>query len=249
MDQDARPRSLMRRHLKPLLFVAALLALAAGVAVFPIGEWLLRGIEWIETQGPIAWAVFVLAYIAAAVLLVPGTIPTLAAGFVFGLPLGVALVSAGSVLGAATAFLVGRFFARDWIRGRIANLPRFAALDRAVSHDGFVIVLLTRLSPLFPFNLLNYALGITGVRFRDYFFASWIGMLPATVLYVYIGTLAGSVTELATSELGDGWATRSLLAGGFVATLILTVLITRKATLALRAHLGQEEAVAGEPHG
>ena len=239
----------MRRHLKPLSLVAALLALAAAAAVFPIGEWLLRAIEWIQTQGPIAWVVFVLAYIAAAVLLVPGTIPTLAAGFVFGLPLGVALVSAGSVLGAATAFLIGRFLARDWIRGRIADLPRFAALDHAVSRDGFVIVLLTRLSPLFPFNLLNYALGITGVRFRDYFFASWIGMLPATVLYVYIGTLAGNVTELAAAELGDGWAARGLLVGGFVATLILTVLITRKATLALRAHLRQEEPVAGEPHG
>lgn len=239
----------MRQHLKPLIFVAALLGLAAAVAVFPIGAWLLGAIEWIQTQGALAWIVFVLAYIAAAVLLVPGTIPTLAAGFVFGLPLGVALVSAGSVLGAACAFLVGRFLARDWIRLRIASWPRFAALDHAVSRDGFIIVLLTRLSPLFPFNLLNYSLGITGVRFRDYFFASWIGMLPATVLYVYIGTLAGSITELAASDLGEGWATRGLLIGGFVATLILTVLITRKATLALRAQLTQEESLQGESHG
>jgi len=226
-----------RRTLRAVLLVAALAGLAATITLVPIGEWLLAAIAWIQTQGAIAWIVYVLAYIIATVLLVPGTILTLAAGFVFGLPLGVVLVSAGSVLGATAAFLVGRFLARDWIQHRISSLPRFAALDRAVRQDGFVIVLLTRLSPLFPFNLLNYGLGITGVRSRDYIFASWIGMLPATVLYVYIGTLAGDITELAATGLQNGLAARSLLIGGFVATLALTVLITRKATLALRAHL------------
>src|SRR5690606_8718943 len=144
----------------------------------------------------LSWLAFIATYIVAAVLVVPGSVLTLGAGFVFGLPLGIVLVSVGSVLGAAAAFLVGRFFARDWVADRVARLPRFRALDSATRHDGFVIVCLARLSPLFPFNLLNYGLGLTGVRFRDYFFATWIGMLPATTLYVYVGTLAKDLTDL-----------------------------------------------------
>src|SRR4030095_36542 len=101
-------------------------------------------------------------------LAVPGSILTLAAGFVFGLPVGVALASAGSVLGATLAFLVGRLVARDWVEQRTAAWPRFRALDAATRHDGFVIVLLARLSPLIPFNLLNYLLSLTATRFRDY---------------------------------------------------------------------------------
>lgn len=230
----------MSRRYKALILIALLALLTAAAYWLPVRAWLVGGIEWIQTQGALAWVVYVLAYIAAAVLLVPGSILTLAAGFVFGLPLGVALVSAGSVLGAAAAFLVGRFLARDWVASRIAELPRFRALDSATRHQGFVIVLLARLSPLFPFNLLNYGLGITGVRFKDYFFASWVGMLPATVLYVYVGTLAGDVTELGTEGLQGSWLSRAFLAAGFVATLLLTLVITRKATQALKSHLATE---------
>jgi uncharacterized membrane protein YdjX (TVP38/TMEM64 family) len=233
----------MSRRAKAIVLAAALAALTAAALLLPVRAWLVDGIAWIQTQGPLAWVVFVLVYILAAVLLVPGSILTLAAGFVFGLPLGVALVSAGSVLGAAAAFLVGRFFARDWVRARISELPRFRALDSAARHDGFVIVLLARLSPLFPFNLLNYGLGITGVRFKDYFFGSWIGMLPATVLYVYVGTLAGDVTELSAESLRGSWLSRAFLAAGFVATLALTIVITRKATQALKIHLSAETSV------
>lgn len=239
----------MSRRAKALLLVTLLAALTAAAVWLPVGAWLLDGIEWIQTHGAMAWIVYVLVYIAAAVLLVPGSILTLAAGFVFGLPLGVALVSAGSVLGAAAAFLVGRFLARDWVRGRIADLPRFRALDSATRHEGFLIVLLARLSPLFPFNLLNYGLGITGVRFKDYFFASWIGMLPATVLYVYVGTLASDVTELTAEGLQDGWLGRAFLVAGFAATLALTIVITRKATQALKTHLAVQTTTGRESNG
>jgi uncharacterized membrane protein YdjX (TVP38/TMEM64 family) len=235
----------VKRHYKALVFVIVLAALGAAAVWLPLREGLLNGIAWIQTQGSLAWLIYVLTYIVATVLLMPGSILTLAAGFVFGLPLGVALVSVGSVLGASAAFFVGRFMARDWVSHRIADLPRFRALDSASRHDGFTIVLLARLSPLFPFNLLNYGLGITGVHFKHFLAASWIGMLPGTVLYVYIGSLASDVTELTAQGLSGGWG-RALLIAGFAATVVLTVFITRKATQALNAHLAVEPALAGD---
>lgn len=233
----------MMQRFKPLLLLVLLLALTVTAAVSPVGDWLTEGVAWIESHPGIAWLAFIVAYICAAVLVLPGSILTVAAGFLFGLPIGVVLVSAGSVLGAAAAFLVGRFFARDWVAARIARLPRFNALDAAARRDGFLIVLLSRLSPLFPFNLLNYGFGLTGVRFRDYVLASWIGMLPATIVYVYVGTLAKDVAELTAGRTEGGAGGIALLVVGFVATVLLTVLITRKATRALSAQLERPQDV------
>lgn len=230
----------MTANLKPLLLATAALIVAALIFLLPVTDWLFGGIAWIQDNRGIAWSVFIVSYIMATVLIIPGSILTLGAGFVFGLPVGLVLVSVGSVLGAAAAFLVGRFFAREWVERKITDIPRFRAIDRAVNVDGFMIVFLIRLSPIFPFNLTNYGLGLTGIRFRDYFFASWIGMLPGTVLYVYIGTLAQSVAELASGDLDTGMAGRVLLAGGFIATLILTIVITRRATRMLNQRLGSE---------
>jgi uncharacterized membrane protein YdjX (TVP38/TMEM64 family) len=222
--------------LKPLLFVALLVALGVAALVLPVREWLTPTLDWIAANRGVAWAVYVVAYVAAAVLLVPGSILTLAAGFLFGLPLGVALVSTGSVLGAIMAFLVGRFFTRAWVAERIGHRPRFRALDAATHRNGFVIVLLARLSPLIPYNLLNYAFAITAVRLRDYALATWIGMLPATVLYVYVGTLTSDLASLGAGQI-RGFASRTLLIAGFVATAVLTVLITRAASRALNEKL------------
>ena len=235
----------MTTHMKPLILAAALLTLIVAVALSPVGEWVTLAVEWIERHQQGSWLAFVAAYVVAAVLVIPGSILTLAAGFLFGLPTGVVLVSIGSVLGAGAAFLVGRFFARDWVADRIAGLPRFKALDSATRHEGFVIVLLARLSPLFPFNLLNYGLGLTGVTFRDYILASWVGMLPVTVVYVYIGTLAKDLTQLTSGDFDRGPAGIVLLVAGFVATVALTVLITRKANRTLAAHL-EQTAEAGD---
>jgi len=230
----------MTKHLKPLILAGALLTLLTVVALSPVAEWLTAGVAWIEAHPGMAEISFISAYVVASVLVVPGSILTLAGGFVFGLKMGVLLVSAGSVLGAAAAFLVGRFFARDWVAQRVEGLPRFRALDSATRHEGFTIVLLARLSPLFPFNLLNYGLGLTGVKFRDYFLATWIGMLPATVVYVYVGTLAKDLTALTSGNVERGPAQIALLAAGLVATIVLTVVITRKANRALAAHLNAE---------
>ena len=234
----------LRRGLLLAFLLTALIAAAVGL---PVQAWLAETLIWAGQHPHGARALFIVVYVAAAVLVVPGSILTLGAGFLFGLPLGIALVSIGSVLGAAAAFLVGRFFARAWVRERIADLPRFRALDLATHHDGFMIVFLARLSPLFPYNLLNYGLGLTAVRFRDYFLATWIGMLPATVLFVYVGSLAKNLTALLHGDIDAGWATRVLLVIGFVATVALTVLITRRATRTLRDRLQAEDGQVAAP--
>ncbi|MFP4424902.1 MAG: TVP38/TMEM64 family protein, partial [Spirochaetaceae bacterium] len=182
---------------------AALLII--GAAVWLSVEYDLQGtlrdlLSWVEGQGAVGVITFIVAYIAATVLFIPGSILTLGAGFVFGVLEGVAYVSVASTLGATLAFLVGRYIAREWVSKKIAENPRFSALDRAVSQEGWKIVGLTRLSPIFPFNMLNYGYGITGVSLPSYFIASWIGMLPGTVMYVYLGSLAGSLATLGARE-------------------------------------------------
>jgi uncharacterized membrane protein YdjX (TVP38/TMEM64 family) len=224
-----------------LAVIALLLAVIVAVAVgWPLGSGIAGVATWASGHRPAAGALFVAAYVLAAVLVVPGSILTLAAGYLFGLPLGVALTSLGSVLGAAAAFVVGRFVARDWVAQRVVRWPRFHALDAALHHDGFAIVLLARLSPLIPYNLLNYGLSVTAARFPDYVLATWIGMLPATVLYVYAGSLTKDLATLTSASRAPSWAAHSLLALGFAATVALTVLITRRATRILRERLAAE---------
>ena len=236
----------MSSRLKPILLVVFVAAMLVAVATLPVREWLSIGIEWIESHRTLAWLVYIAAYTAAAILVIPGSILTLAAGFVFGIPIGVMLVSVGSLMGAAGAFLVGRFLARDWVAQRIAGFPSFEALDKATRHEGFIIVLLTRLSPLFPFNLLNYAFGLTAVRFRDYVLASWIGMAPAIVLYVYIGSAAKNLADLTGDGIESGIGGTTLFVAGLIATLLLTILVTRIATKALTRHLEHEIAETPE---
>ena len=172
---------------------------------------------------------FILLYVAATVLFLPGSVLTLGAGAVFGVVRGSLYVSVASTLGATAAFLVGRYLAREWVAKKIEGNTSFAAIDRAVAEEGWKIVGLTRLSPVFPFTLLNYAFGLTRVRLRDYVLASWIGMMPGTVMYVYIGSLArvgAAGEEKSAAEL-------ALYGVGLVATLAVTVFITRIARRAL----------------
>src|SRR5262249_25372568 len=171
--------------LRALALLSLIAAAVAGLIVLSVnaplrealGESLgrFRGWAW----GPVVFA----AVYAVACLVLPGSLITLAAGSLFG-----AIVGPASVTGASLAFWLGRTLARGLIEKRLAGNPRFRALDQAVAAGGFKIVLLTRLSPLFPFTLLNYAFGLTKVRFRDYVLTSWIGMLPGTVMDVDLGS-------------------------------------------------------------
>jgi uncharacterized membrane protein YdjX (TVP38/TMEM64 family) len=186
-------------------------------------------LDWVQGIGPWGAVLFAAAYVPAAVLLVPGSLLTLGAGFVFGLGKGTVVVSLGSTAGAAAAFLVARSLAHDWVAGRVAGRPTLVAIGRAVEIDGFKVVLLTRLSPVFPFNLLNYAYGLTAVPFRTYVLASWIGMLPGTIMYVYLGSAANSLATLLSGETPRSAGQQILFALGLVATVAVTIIVTRRA--------------------
>jgi uncharacterized membrane protein YdjX (TVP38/TMEM64 family) len=143
-------------------------------------------------------------------------------------------VSIAATLGATLAFLIGRYFARQWVAARLANYPKFRAIDEAVAQEGWKIVALTRLSPVFPFNLLNYGFGLTKVGLRDYVLASWAGTLPGTILYVYLGSLAGDLTRVATGGAQRSPAEWALYAVGLLATIAVAVYVTRISTRALK---------------
>jgi uncharacterized membrane protein YdjX (TVP38/TMEM64 family) len=190
-------------------------------------------LEWVEGLGAIAPIAFIGIYIVATVAFLPGSILTLGAGVVFGVWLGAVYVFIGATLGATAAFLVGRYSVRDWVAQKIAGNDKFNAIDRAVGKEGLKIVLLTRLSPVFPFNLLNYAFGLTGVSLRDYVIGS-VGMIPGTLMYVYIGSLAGNIALIGTATQPTNptlqWTIRIV---GFIATVAVTIYVTRIAKQAL----------------
>ena len=216
-----------------VLLALVLVALLVALKLLPVNQWLLRFVAWIRDAGATGMAVFVVAYVVACILLLPGLILTLGAGFAYGVAVGVPLVWVSANLGAAVAFLLGRTLARERIAARVAGNARFAAIDRAVGREGLKIVLLTRLSPAFPFNLLNYAYGLTQVTFRDYLIGSLVGMIPGTAMYVYLGSLITSVSQLASGAPSGGAAKQALTFLGFAATVAVTIVITRIARRAL----------------
>lgn len=237
-----QPTSALRLGLLLLL----ILAIVATVTLLPVKD-ILAGlrerIEELGVWGPVAMAA---AYIPACLLFVPGSVLTLSAGFLFGVVTGAIAVSIGSTLGAAAAFLAGRFLARELIEARVAANPRFQAIDRAVGEKGFLIVLLTRLSPVFPFNLLNYAYGLTRVGFRDYFLASWLGMLPGTLMYVYLGSAVDNLTDLEGGRQRSP-AEKALFFVGLLATVAVTVYVTRVARRALATAIPGDEVKTPDP--
>lgn len=196
-------------------------------------QLLQEALAWVDGLGGVGAIAFIAVYMLATVAFLPGSILTLGAGVVFGVVMGSIYVFLGATVGATLAFLVGRYLARGWISRKIEGNPKFKAIDTAVGREGFKIVLLTRLSPVFPFNLLNYAFGVTGVSLRDYFMGS-VGMIPGTIMYVYIGSLAGNLAMIGSDNAPTNpavqWAIRLM---GFVATVAVTVYVTRVARQAL----------------
>lgn len=218
------------------------LAVAALAVVLLVGAGWLGGarlpafVQWIDQAGPLAPVAFVFVYALATVAFVPGSLLTLTAGATFGLVEGLLVVLIGATLGSAAAFLVARYLARSLVERRLASYPRFAAIDRAVAAQGFKIVLLMRLSPLFPFNLTNYALGLTSVPFTQYIAAS-VGMLPGALLYVYYGKVVGDVAAFVSGAfVSRGAGYYIVLALGLLATLIVATVMARIAQRALAPH-------------
>lgn len=225
-----------------LLIVGIAIAMAANPALaeastaatgFNLQDMLQRTLAWINHLGSVGAIAYIMLYLVATVAFLPGSIITLGGGAIFGVILGTLYVLIGASLGATAAFLIGRYLARDWVYQRIAGNEKFRKIDEAVSQEGFKIVFLTRLSPIFPFSLLNYALGVTGVSLRDYLLG-FLGMIPGTVMYVYLGSLAGTFALMGTNAQPTNssieWAMRII---GLLATVAVTVFVTRIARKAL----------------
>lgn len=194
---------------------------------------LASALAWTAAAGPLGQATFVGLYVLACVAFLPGSVLTLGAGAAFGLWKGFLLVSVGSTLGACAAFLTGRYLLRDWVSRRLEKFPAFAAVAAAVGQEGGKVVFLTRLSPVLPFNLLNYGYGLTTVELGQYALASWLGMMPGTFLYVYLGAAAGETARAGgRARTPAEWV---LFAAGLAATAVAAWLVGRTAKRALSA--------------
>jgi uncharacterized membrane protein YdjX (TVP38/TMEM64 family) len=211
-----------------ILLGVAIVALFVATRVLPVGEWL-RGFQsWVAHQGIWGGVIYGVVYTVAVLLFVPGSVLTIGAGLVFGLLWGTVIVSIASTTAAALAFLIARYVARARVEALAKRNQKFRAIDQAIREKGWRVVALLRLSPLVPFSVSNYLYGLTPVAFGPYVLASWIAMLPATVLYVWIGA-AGKAAADAGGGQGKSPLEWALLGAGLVATAVVTVMITRTA--------------------
>ncbi len=209
----------------------------------PVRQYLESFLKWTEDAGPLGAVVLGVVYVAGTLLLFPGSILTMGAGFLYGLLWGSLIVSAASTTAACCAFLIGRTVARGWVADKISDNAKFHAVDQAVGHQGFKIVFLVRLSPLFPFTLQNYAFGLTDIVFWKYALASWIGMMPGTVLYVYFGWAAKNIAQIIAGEASLSTPQRVFFWVGLAVTIGVVVVVTRIAKNAIQgAVAGSEEA-------
>jgi len=238
-----KPRTKLILYIVIGLAVVAALLFGGG----KIAHYIPQFAEWVASLGVWGPVVFILGYAVAAIAFVPGSLLTLAAGIIFGLAKGTVFTLIGATLGASGSFLIARYLARARIEKKIAGNAKFAAIDRAVGREGFKIVALLRLSPVFPFNLLNYALGLTKVPFLHYL-AACAAMLPGTLLYVYYGKALGSLADLAsgTSKTQKGPEFWIFLGIGLLATIVVTTFVTRLAGKALRQQIDTPDAKASE---
>lgn len=225
MDQLTKPKF----WLKVALGIALVTIFGFAFRYFNVQSLIQSTLLWVKNLGSTGIIAFIVIYNLAAILFIPGSLLTLGGGALYGVVWGSFYVFIAATSGATIAFLIGRYVARDWVSQRIQNNAQFQAIDGAVAKEGLKIVLLTRLSPIFPFNLLNYGLGLTRVSLKDYVLGS-IGMIPGTIMYVYIGSLAGDIATLGTVQnltpqaQTAQWILKIL---GFLATVGVTVYITK----------------------
>ena len=211
-----------------MLVGVAIVSLVVLLRALPLGEWL-QGIEfWVDENPTAGAASFMGLTIVAVVAMTPGWIPMMLAGLLFGFAGGVVLALASITIGATAALIAGRTLARGWVKKRIAGNEQLLALDDALHAQAFMIVALTRVALVIPFNMLNYAYGLTRVKTPIYATATAVGMLPVVALYVYLGTLARDIGQIlqGDAEVGPGnwW-----LAGVALLAIVMVVVIVRRA--------------------
>jgi pyruvate/2-oxoglutarate dehydrogenase complex dihydrolipoamide dehydrogenase (E3) component/uncharacterized membrane protein YdjX (TVP38/TMEM64 family) len=225
---------------KAAVILSLVAALFVGFLFLPVRAWFMHFESYVHSLGAIGPLVVVLIYIFCTVLFIPGSAVTVGAGTLFGLKTGFLVVVVGANVGALCSFLLARGFLRQKVVQWAAANPKFRSLDHAIGRQGFKMVLLTRLSPVFPFVLLNYFLGLTAVRTGAYMVANLLGMLPATFLFVYIGAAARDAIA-GQSDASADFYQQILKYVGLLATIAVVVLVTRIARKALRDAEQQQE--------
>ena len=251
------PRSLLARivsvnrarFVRILIAIAALAAFIVAVRLLPLGRWITEFQAWVKELGPLGYVVYVLAYVVTCVFGLPASPLTIGAGAIFGFVKGTIIVVLGATLGATASFLLARTIMRRRIEAITATNPKFRALDRAIAREGGRIVFLVRLAPIFPFAYINFAFGLTGVRTLTYVLATFFGIIPVTLAFVYISDTA---VHAATADMSS---TRlAINIAGAVLAVIATAFVTRVATRAIRkagvdesSSLQVDESTSGTP--
>ena len=222
----------MKRFRRWVIVGLVVMTLSTLSATLPVREWIRDFVGWVQQLGLIGVIIFIIAYALATVLFLPGWIFTVSAGLIYGIIGGTLVALCGAVIGAALAFLVARYLLRENIEEITEKNPRFAAIDEAIGKNGWKIMGLLRLSPLIPFNLSNYFYGITSISFGSYVLVSAVGMIPGTLLYAYLGAIGQAGISGGPSQ-HDKWQ-YVLLAVGLIATMAVTILVSRIARNALK---------------
>ncbi|CAN0886803.1 TVP38/TMEM64 family membrane protein slr0305 [Linum grandiflorum] len=234
------------------LRITILLLLLAAVIVacftLPVEKILKDFLLWVEQDlGPWGPLVLAVAYIPLTILAVPASVLTLGGGYLFGLPIGFVADSVGAAIGAGAAFLIGKTLGRSIVVSKLNDYPQFRSVAIAIQRSGFKIVLLLRLAPLVPFNMLNYLLSVTPVSFAEYMLASWLGMMPITLALVYVGT---TLKDL--SDVTHGWSEFSptrwvMIALSFIVSVVLMIMVTKVAKSALDKALAENDDITDSP--
>jgi len=198
-------------------------------------EWLQQSVQWMQAIQAVGWLGWLFA--AACLVFIPGSVLTLGAGAIYGFWLGIFLVLVGNGLSALCSLLITRYLLRDWAVKYFAKYPKMEALKTAVEEDGWKIVCLTHLSPIMPFSLINYALGLTSISVTEFLLATEVGSIPATIIYVYLGTLIGNLAKIAP-EIHRHRPLEWLLQGlGLIVTIAVTIYIARASSVTLKKRL------------
>ena len=223
------------RHFSIVFAVLVLVGAIVFLAFFRIDRSLPVLLEWTKGLGIWGPVVMVLAFVVACMVPLPGSMLAIGSGFLFGPFVGTITASVGSTVGAAFGFSMGRTLARDWVIRRLSSNSKLAALDQAVGASGFKLVMLIRLSSIFPFAPLSYAFGVTRVSFWDHVLASWVGMLPICFAYAYTGSAARSLADLVAGRGNGGVAEQMVFWGGLVLAVIVIVALSLMARKAIKA--------------
>lgn len=219
-----------------ILTVSAMLGV---LFYFDAEKYVLQLFEWLETKGSWAFFIFILIEFFVVALLLPGIVFTLGAGFLFGVVKGSAVVVIGTTLGASVAFLLSRYLFVEKMANYLLNHPTLKVIDNELASKGWRFVLLTRMVPFFPFKLSNYFFGLTKFRLRDFVIGTAIGIIPITVINVYMGSLAASMTTLGSSSVSKSPMAWGVYGVGFLVAIFFAVYLTRVAKKALEKQLKQ----------